>query len=165
MEELNSISTLTTNTRSWSIPPRKETTSQRVKIDQKNICYIELPIFSLFSILLVYTCTALPDLIPSIYLNKGVEEYLYKGAQLMWPGVRNIAEMGPFQNDDLRRIVSHDGTVVGIGAMSCSSEDVDQQNSSEGVCCMVLHHNKDKLYEMGEEKLPQVIWSHEIQKK
>lgn len=83
----------------------------------------------------------------------------------MWPGVRNIAEMGPFQNDDLRRIVSHDGTVVGIGAMSCSSEDVDQQNSSEGVCCMVLHHNKDKLYEMGEEKLPQVIWSHEIQKK
>lgn len=30
---------------------------------------------------------------------------------------------------------------------------------------MVLHHNKDKLYEMGEDKIPQVIWSHQIQKK
>jgi predicted RNA-binding protein (TIGR00451 family) len=103
--------------------------------------------------LTVYTCTALPDLIPTIRLNKGVEEFIYKGAHLMWPGVSNRNDLGEFDNDDLRRIVSSEGIVVAVGAMAMNSKELEEdENPDEGICCHILHHNKDKLYEMGGDK-------------
>jgi hypothetical protein len=33
-----------------------------------------------------------------------------------------------------------------------SKELEEDENPDEGICCHILHHNKDKLYEMGGDK-------------
>ena len=38
-----------------------------------------------------------PDLLPKLILNGGVESYIFNGANLMWPGVKNIDELGKFK--------------------------------------------------------------------
>lgn len=77
----------------------------------------------------IYTCRVLPDLIPTIKINKGVEEFIYKGANLMWPGVSNKEDLGEFNNDDLRRIVSSEGVVIAIGAMATNSKDLLEEEN------------------------------------
>lgn len=42
----------------------------------------------------VYTCEAYQTLLPFIHLNEGVENFIFNGANLMWPGVRSYAALG-----------------------------------------------------------------------
>lgn len=41
----------------------------------------------------VYTCTAYETLAKSLSINEGVEGYIFNGANLMWPGVRDLATL------------------------------------------------------------------------
>ena len=41
----------------------------------------------------MYFLYQMNDVLPlKIYLKEGVEQYVFRGADLMWPGVRKIAE-------------------------------------------------------------------------
>lgn len=39
---------------------------------------------------------AYEPLIKTLDINEGVESYIYNGANLMWPGVRNFSALGKF---------------------------------------------------------------------
>lgn len=62
-----------------------------------------------------------PDLVGKIHIHKDVEKYIYNGANLMWPGIKNIE--GTFKKDEVRCIVNSENIFVAVGAMSCSSEE------------------------------------------
>ena len=54
---------------------------------------------SLISI--VYVLMMLPKLLklPNIVIHPGVQSFIFKGANLMWPGVANIDTLGDFTAD------------------------------------------------------------------
>jgi predicted ribosome-associated RNA-binding protein Tma20 len=44
----------------------------------------------------LYTAIAFEPLIKILFLNEGVEAYIFNGANLMWPGVKNYSTLGQF---------------------------------------------------------------------
>lgn len=42
----------------------------------------------------LYVATAYQPLIKTLTINEGVETYIYNGANLMWPGVRDYEGLG-----------------------------------------------------------------------
>jgi len=47
----------------------------------------------------LYVVTAYQPLIKTLVINEGVESYIYNGANLMWPGVRDFDGLGDFKKD------------------------------------------------------------------
>lgn len=41
-----------------------------------------------------------------VCINPGVSNFIFNGANLMWPGVRNPENMGDFKADDVRVILA-----------------------------------------------------------
>jgi translation initiation factor 2D len=68
----------------------------------------------------IYVCSAFEPLTKSLYVNEGVEGYIFNGANLMWPGVRDLSRLGNFKKDDIVTIRSSANEIVGVGAMGCS---------------------------------------------
>lgn len=57
----------------------------------------------------IYTCQAYEPLVKYLDLNEGVETYIFNGANLMWPGVRNIKDLGDFKKDQIIGVRSAKG--------------------------------------------------------
>jgi len=53
----------------------------------------------------VYLAQAYPKLLQPIYINPGVSNFIFNGANLMWPGVKNPEQMSEFKADDVRVIM------------------------------------------------------------
>lgn len=68
----------------------------------------------------IYVCSAFEPLTKSLYVNEGVEGYIFNGANLMWPGVSDLSKLGNFKKDDIVTIRSSTNEIVGVGAMGCS---------------------------------------------
>lgn len=68
----------------------------------------------------LYTAQAYEPLIKCMDINEGVESFIFNGANLMWPGVRNCSELGEFKKDEVVCIRSGKGEPIAIGAMGCS---------------------------------------------
>jgi predicted ribosome-associated RNA-binding protein Tma20 len=39
--------------------------------------------------------------VPRIFLNEKVEQFIFNGANLMWPGVKNAKDLPDFKADDV----------------------------------------------------------------
>lgn len=74
----------------------------------------------------LYSLMAYPNLIPSIEIFQGVEENIFKGANLMWPGVSNYAGLGDFEKDGVVGIVNAKGNFVAIGALTISKKELNE---------------------------------------
>jgi predicted ribosome-associated RNA-binding protein Tma20 len=59
-------------------------------------------------------------------MYENVENFLYKGANLMWPGVSNKDCLGEFKSDDIVKMYSSDDKLIGIGAFGCNSSDLEE---------------------------------------
>ena len=57
----------------------------------------------------IYTCTAYEPLSKSITINEGVETFIFNGANLMWPGVRDLSDLGTFKKDAIISIKNSKG--------------------------------------------------------
>jgi translation initiation factor 2D len=68
----------------------------------------------------LYVCSAYEPLSKSITINEGVEGYIFNGANLMWPGVKDFSRIGNFKKDQIVSIQNANGEPIGIGAMGCS---------------------------------------------
>lgn len=73
----------------------------------------------------IYTLMAYPSIIPSVDIFEGVEDNIYKGANLMWPGVSNYARLGEFEKDGVVGIRNSKGIFVGIGALIIDKKDLN----------------------------------------
>jgi predicted ribosome-associated RNA-binding protein Tma20 len=47
----------------------------------------------------VYTGAAYEPLSKRLYINEGVEGFIFNGANLMWPGVKDLSRLGNFKKD------------------------------------------------------------------
>jgi predicted ribosome-associated RNA-binding protein Tma20 len=54
----------------------------------------------------IYTSAAYEPLSKKILINEGVEGYIFNGANLMWPGVKDLRELGNFKKDQIVSIVN-----------------------------------------------------------
>ncbi len=59
--------------------------------------------------MIVYTLQEYPKLIENVIINPGVSNFIFKGANLMWPGVQNPEKLTPFKADDVRIIIDDAG--------------------------------------------------------
>lgn len=105
----------------------------------------------------VYTCTAYEPLAKSLYINEGVESYIYNGANLMWPGVRDLSRLGNFKKDDIVAIKNSKNEVVAIGAMGCSFNELKANTDGSGIAAYILNYKGDKLWDLGSKVYPEVI--------
>jgi len=96
-----------------------------------------------------------------VYLKQGVEQYIFNGADLMWPGVRSM-NREDFKNNEIAVIyaqndVSSDGTItyapVGVGRML--SNKIPEELKGRAV--EVPHYLYDELWNMGPKKIPSEI--------
>lgn len=74
----------------------------------------------------LYLVFAYPDLIEGIEINPGVESFIAKGANLMWPGVKSPENLGEFKKDDVRYIVDSNENIIGLGALGSSSSEIKE---------------------------------------
>jgi predicted ribosome-associated RNA-binding protein Tma20 len=57
----------------------------------------------------IYACTAFEPLAKTLLINEGVEAYIFNGANLMWPGVRDLSTLGNFAKDQVVSIKNSKG--------------------------------------------------------
>jgi len=113
----------------------------------------------------IYLCTAYEPLLPSIFINEGVETYIFNGANLMWPGVGNFSLLGAFKKDQVVSIRNCKGMVIAIGAMGCSLDELKKNSDGSGVAVFILHYKGDRLWDMGPKQYPEIIIGLELPKK
>lgn len=113
----------------------------------------------------LYVCAAYQPLLRTIYLNEGVENYIFNGANLMWPGVRDFESLGNFKQDDVVTITTAKGETVAVGALGCSLEELKKNNDLSGIAVYILTYRGDKLWEMGSKAYPEVIIGAKPQEK
>jgi predicted RNA-binding protein (TIGR00451 family) len=80
-----------------------------------------------------------------LVLYEGVEKFLYKGADLMWPGVENKDELGDFKESDIVAIENSNGELVAVGAYMCDSANIP----SNGKAVLNLTFLNDFLWALG----------------
>jgi predicted RNA-binding protein (TIGR00451 family) len=68
----------------------------------------------------IYTCVAYEPLSKSVTINEGVENYIFNGANLMWPGVKEFTSLGNFKKDSVVSIKNSVGEIIAVGALGCS---------------------------------------------
>ena len=113
----------------------------------------------------VYLCAAYEPVVPSIYLNEGVQSYIFNGANLMWPGVRDFSALGNFKKDQVVSIRDCKGVVIAVGALGCSFNDLKENKDGSGVAAYILHYKGDRLWDMGSKQYPAVQMQLEVPKK
>ena len=64
---------------------------------------------------------------------EGVEKFIYKGANLMWPGVQNKDQLGEFKESDIVAIENSKGELVAVGAYMCDSANIPSDGKGEAV--------------------------------
>jgi predicted RNA-binding protein (TIGR00451 family) len=92
-----------------------------------------------------------------VIINEGVEGYIFNGANLMWPGVRDFTNVGNFKKDQIVSIRTSKGEVIGVGAMGCSLDELKKNTDGSGVAVYILHYRGDKLWDMGDKTYPEVL--------
>lgn len=92
-----------------------------------------------------------------LILNEGVETFIFNGANLMWPGVRDLEGVGNFKKDDVVALKNSKNEIVAIGAMGCSFEDFKKNTNLEGVAAYILTYRGDKLWDMGNKAYPEAV--------
>jgi translation initiation factor 2D len=102
----------------------------------------------------LYVAIAYETLIKVVDINEGVESYIYNGANLMWPGVRDITSLGNFLKDQVVGIRTAKGDIVAIGALGCSLKELQSNADNSGVAVYILHYLNDKLWETGPKTKP-----------
>jgi len=110
------------------------------------------------TVYLLFQLDKLPSL--KVYLKQGVEQYLFNGADLMWPGVRSISRED-FKQYEIAVVyaqneLSPDGTSyvpVGVGRMLTSKIPEELK----GRAVEVAHYLYDELWNMGPKKIPAEI--------
>lgn len=100
----------------------------------------------------VYAYQQLPNLSKSLEINSGVESFLLSGANLMWPGVKNIKNIGDFKKDDVRYVKTSNDIVVAVGMMACSSQELATKGAT-GQAMIILHVIEDKLWASGPKQI------------
>jgi len=100
----------------------------------------------------LYTILLYPNLVPFLEVNTGVESFIFGGANLMWPGVKNRANLGKFYKDDVRYIKASNGIPIAVGTMACTSEELAASGPT-GTAMFVLHFLEDKLWLSGPKLL------------
>ena len=101
----------------------------------------------------IYAVFRFPLIVPVIFkLKPGVESFLYKGANLMWPGVMAIST-NKYRYDDLVAIVTYDGFCCAVGSTASDGSDVKSDFTQEGICAYTLHYYGDELYNFGSKSL------------
>jgi len=59
-----------------------------------------------------------------------------------------VKNVGDFNADDVRYIRTPDNRIIAVGAMACSSKDLEK-NGATGTCIYVLHMLDDTLWATG----------------
>ena len=99
---------------------------------------------------LVYAVNYYPDLCRNLFIKDGVESFIFKGAQLMWPGVHEVDSLPADLNADdvlvIRR--ASDKKAVAVGALAVDVESV-KGKTPDGVACYILHMEGDNLWACG----------------
>ena len=105
------------------------------------------------SLYLLFQFEALPTL--RLYLNKGVEQYLFNGADLMWPGIKSISR-NEFRQYDIAVMYYKGGErYVPIAVGKMLSNKVPE--AGKGKAVQVEHVLYDELWNMGPKKIPEEI--------
>lgn len=111
----------------------------------------------------LYTVDAYPDICRTISMKSGVESFLLKGANLMWPGVADIEELpADLEADSVVVVRKEDGVPVAVGALAEDVEKV-QNGKQEGVACYILHLEGDSLWNAGSKQHGEVKWDRKTQ--
>lgn len=97
----------------------------------------------------LYTVDAYPDICRNIHINAGVESFVLKGANLMWPGVADVDKLpADLEADNVVVVRKADGVVIAVGALGADVSSV-QAGKQEGVAVYVLHVEGDSLWNAG----------------
>ena len=142
------------------------------KLDQQKVEKSKIVIYSDESDPLLVDSTSNRDYFPTVYcmnlfptfvkivleLNSGVEKFLQKGAQLMWPGVVNFADLPDFKIDEVVGIKTGDGRFVAIGALACSKKELEVAEKREGIAAYILHVEGDTLFDFGSKTVKQPVF-------
>lgn len=87
--------------------------------------------------------TRIPGLLRRrVQLKPGVEIFLARGANLMWPGVISVVPSGKLTCGEVVAVVTSAGDVCGVAK---SAEDVDAETKIDGIAFEMLHHAWDSL--------------------
>jgi translation initiation factor 2D len=105
----------------------------------------------------IYACTLYQPLAKTLTLNEGVESYIFNGANLMWPGVRDLSGLGSFKKDQVVAIKNSKEEVIAVGAMGCSLEELKNNPDGSGIAVFILHYRGDRLWDMGSKQYPEPI--------
>lgn len=93
-----------------------------------------------------------PKMLNNVILNPGVENFIFKGANLMWPGIAKV-EKEEFKKDDIAGIINEKGKIIAVGALGCDSKEYalmkQEENEIKGIALYILHVIEDKLWETG----------------
>lgn len=109
-------------------------------------------------LILVYSLDAYPDICRNLTLKQGVESFIAKGANLMWPGVEGVDQLpSDLSADTVLAIRKADGQPYAVGALACDVETV-QSGKQEGIACYVLHHEGDNLWNAGSREHGKIKW-------
>lgn len=112
----------------------------------------------------VYAANFYPDLCRNIYLKEGVESFIFKGANLMWPGVADLESLPADLNaDDVVAIrKSGDNLVVAIAALASEPGKVNKAKP-EGQAAFILHMQGDSLWNVGNKEHMPPKWDRKTQ--
>lgn len=98
----------------------------------------------------LYTLFEHKDILKNyIRINFGVERYLKKGADLMWPGVINFPELGDFSVGELAGVVDTFGVLVALGKFESSKAEFVKGGVFQGVALKILFTRWDSLFQFG----------------
>lgn len=107
---------------------------------------------------------AYPDICRSLTINEGVDSFVMKGANVMWPGVQGIDQLpADMEADSVVCIRKSDNTVIAVGALACDVDSVQHGAKAEGVACYVLHIEGDSLWKAGGGQRVSVKWDRATQ--
>jgi predicted RNA-binding protein (TIGR00451 family) len=88
-----------------------------------------------------------------VYLNPGVESYLFNGADLMWPGVQSVE--GAFKMYDVVVIYANTGGEKGVPV--AVGRVLGNKVAEQGKAVEVSHVLYDELWNMGDKKVPEGV--------
>lgn len=102
----------------------------------------------------IYLLNLYPNMVNIMFVLKpGVEHFVYKGANLMWPGVGYVTSVESFHSEELVAIVTSQGFICAIGATSCDQKEYDVNKGKEGIAAFILHYYGDELFNWGSKKV------------
>ena len=102
----------------------------------------------------IYLLNRYPQLVKIVFLLKpGVENFIFKGANLMWPGVACVDTHKNFYPEELVAIVTADGIVCAIGATACDQKEYEMVKGKEGIAALILQSYGDELFNWGSKEI------------